>query len=492
MSGRLAKIAAGVVGLGLIAGFGLWMRPPELVRVGASYAAKTVCSNVFLADRDPAEVLRTDVQAPGHPLLRLIAVHVDRERGVVRAGLFGFIGNGTAVFRSDTGCAVWPGGLDEGPRVPAEHRAPGLRASGLEAPGFGATDAGRSHDPWPDGDAVRTEASMERVLDDDALAGPGMRAIVVVQDGRIVAERYGGGFSPQTPQLGWSMAKTVVAGMIGILVQDGRLSLDQSAGWTAPDPRSGIRVSDLLSMSSGLRFDEGYAAVSDVTRMLYLEPDMARFARAQPLVHPIGSVWNYSSGSAVILARMIQDAMPGAGAAPVRLRLFEPLGMSSAVFETDAHGTLVGSSYLYATPRDWARYGQLLAQDGVWRGRALLPSGFVAMMASPLAASKGEYGLGLVWRRVSPQIPGTAQDAAAAPHPDSAAIPADTFWMAGHDGQYVAVIRSRGLVVVRMGLTPSGEHYRPEPLVRALLAATNTGSRAALMPASAVRGESRR
>ena len=289
----------------------------------------------------------------------------------------------------------------------------------------------------------------------------------MVDHGRIVAERYATGFSATTPLLGWSMAKSVVAGLVGMLVKDGRLALDQPAGWPAPGGgREHIRIADLLAMSSGLRFNEGYGAVSDITRMLYLQPDMAGFARAQPLVHPAGEFWSYSSGSANILSRIVQDAGGALGAAYPTERLFKPLGMTSAVIETDEDGTLVGSSYMYATARDWARYGQFLLQDGVWRGREFLPRGYVAVMASPVAASGGQYGHGLVWLWGSDaHTPGT--------NPDSSfGIPADTFWMEGHDGQSTAIIRSRELVIVRLGLTPARTHYTPQALVKAVLAAT--------------------
>jgi len=451
IGGIALALSAGVV---LVLIVMLWWRPPDLIRVGANYTAKIVCSNVFLAGRDADEVLRTDVQAPGHPLLRLMRVAADRENGVVRAGLFGFIGGGLAVFRPGTGCAVLPDGR-RGAVVP--------RAASAVATAPDVAEA----EPWPDGDAVpRTDAPLTEVIANDALAGPGMRAIVVVHDGRLVAERYADGFGPATPELGWSMTKSVMAGLIGILVKDGTLDLTRPVGaamrWPDGDPRARITIADLLAMSSGLKFNEGYGAVSDVTRMLYLEPDMAAFARAQPLVHPIGTVWSYSSGSAVILSRVFQDAAGSDALGFVRHRLFEPLGMTSAVMETDERGTLVGSSYMYATPRDWARYGVLLVQDGVWKGQAILPPGYVSLMASPVAASGGEYGHGLVWRWTNAPLPGE--------NPNTAfGIPADTFWMTGHDGQYVAIIPSKQLVILRMGLTPSREHYQPEALVRAVL-----------------------
>jgi CubicO group peptidase (beta-lactamase class C family) len=319
---------------------------------------------------------------------------------------------------------------------------------------------------WPDGDAVATTASLNRLLADPALAGPGMRAIVVVDHGRLVAERYAAGFSAATPLLGWSMSKSVVASLVGLLVKDGRLTLDQRAGWRkASDGRQNIRIADLLAMSSGLRFNESYGAVSDVTRMLYLEPDMARFARTQPLAHPPGEFWSYSSGSANILSRIVQDAAGPIGAQFPSERLFKPLGMRSAIMETDEYGTLVGSSYMYATARDWARYAQFLLQGGVWHGQEMLPPGYVQMMASPVAPSSGQYGHGLVW------LWGPGGDSAEK-NPDAAfGIPADTFWMEGHDGQSAAIIPSRQLLIVRLGLTPSSIRYKPQRLIQAILTA---------------------
>ncbi len=346
-----ARIALGLVLALLVLVLVLWLKPPDILRVGANYSAKIVCSNVFLANRDPDEVLRTDVQAPGIALLGLMRVSVDRHQQVVRAGLLGVIGNGLAVARPGTGCTVLPDGKLHAARDAFATQPAATRAS----------DAA-----WPEGRTVITTAALDRLLADDALAGPGMRGIVVVHDGRIVAERYTAGFSAATPLLGWSMTKSVVAGLVGLLVKDGALTLEQSAGWPAGDDRARIRIADLLAMSSGLRFNEAYGVVSDVTRMLYLQPDMAEFAHTQPQQHPPGEFWSYSSGSANILSRIVQNASPLGSAYPAA-RLFKPLGMASAIIEADEHGTLVGSSYMYATARDWARYGLFLAQDGVWQ-----------------------------------------------------------------------------------------------------------------------------
>src|ERR1700722_12533711 len=398
----LRRILGALLLLVGVLALGLWLKPPALLRVGANYSAKIVCSNVFLAGRDPDEVLRVDVQAPGIALLRLMHVSVDRERRVVRAGLLGFIGDGLAMARPGTGCAAVPDG----------NLKFALRTGPLVSPGPAPPEP---DEPWPMGNPVATTPALDRLLADDTLAGPGARAIVVVYRRRIVAERYGAGFSSSTPLLGWSMTKSVLAGVVGALVKEGRLALDQSAGWppSGSGGRERIRIADLLDMSSGLRWNEGYGTVSDVTRMLYLKSDMAQFAREQPLVHPAGEFWSYSSGTANILSRIAQDAAGPLGADVAAEKLFKPLGMTTATIETDEYGTLVGSSYMYATARDWARYAQFLLQEGVWQGQEILPRGYVAMMASPVASSGGQYGHGLVWLWGSDALaPGKNPDAA--------------------------------------------------------------------------------
>jgi CubicO group peptidase (beta-lactamase class C family) len=468
------KIVRRIVGLLLVliiaVALLLWMKPPALLRVGANYSAKIVCSNVFLAKRDPDEVLHVDVQAPGISILKLMRISVDRQLGIVRAGFFGVIGDGLAQYRRERGCTVMPDGkLDV-------HASSELNVvPHIDRP---APVAAFSSGPWPEGAAVETRQPLDQLLKDPALAGPGARAIVVVDHGRIVGEYYATGFEPTTPLLGWSMTKTVMAGVIGMLIKDGKLALGQAGFWPGSDGREKIRLKDLLAMSSGLQWNEGYGAVSDVTSMLYLQPDMADFARSPPLAHSPGEEWLYSSGTAVILSRIAQEALsrgePQARdlATFIRGRLFLPLGISSATIEPDEHGTLVGSSYMYATARDWARYGLFLLQDGIWQGEELLPPGYVTMMATPVDASHGQYGMGQTWlwgsEPVTPRV-----------NPDAAfGIPPDTFWMSGHDGQSVCIIKSRQLVIVRLGLTPYAAGYTSQRLVQAILKATQDATAA--------------
>lgn len=449
----LVRVLKGVVltAILLVAGVIAWLSvaPPELLRVGTGYAAKIVCSNVFLAGRDPQAVLALDVQAPGHPLLKLISITVDRENKDVTARMLGAFAAGTAVYREGLGCASVPDGDVEAARAAAV--LPSLPDVVVDP----AT-------PWPaGGQAAPTDSRIASLLADPALGGPGMRAIVVVKDGRIVGETYGEGFSATTPLLGWSMAKTVNAAIIGRLVGEGRLGLDDTRllpEWT-DETHAAIRLSDLLSMESGLEFNEDYGDVTDVTRMLYLEPDMAGFSLAKPVMARTGESFSYASGTSVLLTRIWMSRFPDRAQALAypRKALFDPLGMTSAVLEADAAGTFVGSSYLYATARDWARFGQFLADDGVWNGERLLPEGFVAAMQTATAASDGRYTKIQAW-----QVgPGDEPD-------ERFGLTPETFWLAGHDGQVVAVIPSERLVVVRLGLTPSKLGYRPQRLVKAV------------------------
>lgn len=427
----------------------LSVAPPDLLRVGTGYAAKMVCSNVFLAGRDPQAVLAIDVQAPGHPLLKLIGIEVDAEDKMVTARMLGAFAAGTAVYREGLGCTSVPDGDVAAARAVAAPPMPSKPAADPAA-------------PWPNGEQTGpADSRIAALLADQTLGGPGMRAIVVVKDGRIAGEAYGEGFSVTTPLLGWSMAKTVNAAILGRLAGEGRLALDDDrllADWT-DEPHAAIRLRNLLAMESGLEFNEDYGDVTDVTRMLYLEPDMAGFSLGKPVLAKTGESFSYSSGTSVLLSRIWMSRFTDRSQALAypRTALFEPLGMTSAVLEADAAGTFVGSSYLYATARDWARFGQFLVDDGVWNGERLLPEGFVAAMQKPTAASGGRYTEIQAW-----QVgPGDEPD-------ESFDLAPETFWLQGHDGQVVAVIPSERLVVVRLGLTPSKLGYRPQKLVKAI------------------------
>ncbi|MBP2549016.1 CubicO group peptidase (beta-lactamase class C family) [Neorhizobium galegae] len=432
----------------------LYVAPPALLRVGSGYAAKIVCSNVFLAGRESAEVLSEDVQAPGHPLLRLMRVAVDRDAGRVHAAILGAIAPATAVYREGFGCTLLADG-----KTPAS--LPTAAAS-AEAPAKAPVDTKAL---WPEGETVVTRPDIGDILSRDDLTGPGLRAVVVVKDDRIVGERYGQGFDARMPLLGWSMTKTVNAALIATMIRDGRMTLADKGlfGAWKGDERADITLAQLLAMESGLAFNEDYGAVADVTRMLFLEPDMAGFAASLPLARTSGTGFHYSSGTAMLLSRLWMDRFTEKAEALAypHKALFEPLGMASAVMELDETGTFAGSSYMYATARDWARFGLLLAKRGEWQGRSILPPHLVEDMWQENATSGGRYSRMQTWLARQRTGEGAFR----------AVVPQDQFALEGHDGQSVTVIPSRGLVVVRLGLTPAAKGYRSDALAAALLQA---------------------
>jgi CubicO group peptidase (beta-lactamase class C family) len=427
----------------------VYLFPPELLRVGNAYAAKIVCSNTFVAGRDPADVLSKDVQAPGHPILK----YVSFEKGddFITTRLFGFVAQQTAVYRPGLGCAVVPDGDADKARAVALAQIPKAETSELE---------------WPLGDQVSKPMSepVQALLADPDLAGPDMRAIVVVKDGRIIGERYGEGFKETTPLLGWSMTKTVTGALIAARVADGKLAYDQDKlfpQWT--DDRARIKISDLLAMQSGLDLEESYGDVNDVTRMLFLEPDQARFVESKALEAPPGQKWEYTTGSAVLLTRLWMNTFADQKEALAypHAALFSRIGMSSAVMEPDEAGTFSGGSLMYATARDWARFGLLLADNGQWNGDQVLPMDYIRRVSTATDLSEGVYTGALAWKMESGERKGDAPFA----------IPSDTYWAVGHDGQSMAIVPSEHLVVLRLGLTPSRLKYRPAKLLEKVVVA---------------------
>ena len=310
----------------------------------------------------------------------------------------------------------------------------------------------------PGADRETVARAIDALFTDKAIGET--RALVVMRGGRIVAERYAPGFDAETRFISWSMAKSVTAVMIGQIVSDGRLRLDEGVpvpAWRRPgDPRGEITLRHLLQMRSGLRHTEAGSPVyaSDEVRMLFLDgrDDMAAYAEAQPLEAVPGRKFEYSSASTVILASLAAGALsesddPSSRRAAVsdylRTRLLEPAGMASAVPEFDAAGTLIGGSMIHATARDWARFGEFLRNKGSVKGAQLVPRSWIEFMTRPSPRNPG-YGAQVWLNREQADgrqvlFPGRA--------------PPNVFACVGHLGQYVIVSPEQRLTVVRLGHT---------------------------------------
>jgi CubicO group peptidase (beta-lactamase class C family) len=442
------------------------LRAYRIAVIGSGFSAEILCGAVFVSGRDEAAVRAADLSGPGYELLRFFRQRVERDKKRVIASCYG-LASQTAIFRDGLGCTLIDGKTED------ELRA---ETAGVVSP----PPAAHPEAPWPEGERVDLTAPAEGVdasklntAVEAAFAEPdpahprNTRALVVVHRGRIVAERYAPGFDAAMPLIGWSMTKAALNALTGLRVGDGEIAItDRSLlpEWRKDgDPRRDISLDDLLRMSSGLAFDESYDdPLADVTQMLFVAGDKAKFAAAKPLLHPAGSYWDYSSGTSVIVARILRASFATERdyLRYPRERLFDPLGMRSAVIEPDAAGTFVGSSLLYASARDFARLGLLFLQDGVWNGKPLLPDDWVVYSRGPARTlPDGSYGAHL-WLRL----------------PESAGLgvppmPEDAYYFLGHDEQIVAIVPSRELVIVRLGLTQQGgawDHARDlAPIVQA-------------------------
>jgi len=404
------------------------------------------------------------------PASILVRVEVDGQSRAVDASA-AWLGRARAIHREGVGCTL-VADADEtellGFRAPPQ--APPLRADL----------------PWPRGEAAPTAlpppdlaAALKAAFDESGDASGGKRqtkAVLVAHRGRLIAERYAPGITPQTPLLSWSMAKSVTAALLGVTVLEGGVDLRAPAPvpeWRAPgDARGAITPDQLLRMSSGLAFDETYGAVNDVSRMLFTRADIGAFAAAFPLAHPPDTVWSYSSGTSNILARMLRDRFDRDLEKMVRWSresFFDRVGMRSAVFEVDASGSFVGSSLLFASGRDWARFGQLHLQDGVWEGHRILPEGWSRYVSAPTpAAPEGCYGAGW-WLNAGDPV-----DPLQRMWPS---LPREAYAARGKSGQYVVIVPSAELVVVRLGLSTTRDEalHGIEPLVAAALRAVAPG-----------------
>ncbi len=435
--------------LALLLTVGWWLRNAAVVATG--FAARRACTAVFLSDLEPDRVLREDLALA---VSYGISLDVDREHRTVVAKAHLGLARRCAVFVPGRGAVLANEDADGCPVVPAP------------------VDSSDSRPPVP--------AAVAEAASDSALAGVlsqafvepdrqhlrNTRAVAVVQDGRLLAARYAPGVGPQTPLLGWSMTKSVLNALVGIAVHDGRIRIGDRAPiaeWDDPaDPRHAITYEDLLRMRTGLRFTEAYDdPFSDISRMLFREPDMAAFAVRAPIEVPVGSRWQYSSGTSLILTRALQRALGVNDLATfARERLFHPLGIRSAVIEEDASGTIVASSLMWATTRDWIRFGELFLADGVWQGRRILPEGWVSASMKPTASSRiGSHGAHW-WTN--------AGDGKSRTMPT---LPADAFFANGFEGQWVLVIPSRRCVIARLGVSMRGAAFPMEEFAGQVLAA---------------------
>ncbi|KJH71988.1 serine hydrolase domain-containing protein [Aliterella atlantica] len=426
-------LSLGVISLGFVSYFGytLW----RILNIGTAYQAKQFCSGVFVSGRSKESVFDRDVLAEIEGLSALeksivksIQVKINRSQQSATANIFGWAKH-QAIFRPGLGCTLV---IDT---TEARLRSQ-VKSLPLVPQKLNERRSLRQVDSVP---PEINQRQLKLALDSVFRPQQHTRAVVIVYQGQIVAERYAPGFSAQMPLPGWSMTKSVTNALVGILVKEDKLSLkDKNLMPEWSDRRSQITLDSMLHMSSGLTFNEDEGSpLGDLIQMLFGRANTAGYAANQPLAATPNTKWQYSSGTTNIISRVIRNAIASDADYLTfpRRALFNRLEMQSAVIEPDASGTFVGSSFMYATARDWARFGLLYLQDGVWEGQRILPEGWVkySRTLAELAPQKN-YGAHFWLMNV------------AASSEQNQILTAQ-----GFQDQYIAIIPSHQLVIVHLG-----------------------------------------
>ena len=424
--------------------------------VGTGLAAKQLCSLVFVSRLAPERAIEHYVNPLIGPLRYALTWQVDPTTRQTRASALGWA-EARAVAHSGYGCVQM---LDRSPAQIADRlpeRAPAERSNPAIVTG-----------PYA------LQEALARVLDLQHTY-----AALIWHDGEVIAEAYADGITPHTPLPGWSMAKSLTTTLAGVLAKEGLLAADEVALFPAweEDERVHVRFENLLRMTSGLDMPETRTGLDTTTHMLFKTGDSATYASQQAAVYPPGEHFAYSSGSTVLAAGVITDRLGGPEAAYrfLNRRLLAPLTMHHTILEPDEAGTMIGSSFVLSTPRDWAKLGALYLNDGMHEGRRLLPEGWLTFVTAPTAAATERgYGAGFWLARPAP------------PKSPEAEWPSSAFFASGLQSNRLVILPEQRLLVVRLGATGDIAESGIAELVAAALAYVNRqGSQAEVEAADA-------
>jgi CubicO group peptidase (beta-lactamase class C family) len=456
---RVFLWVSALVVLAGIAAAAYW-RPDRALEVASGLTAHNLCSAAFISNLDPQATADELVKPmlPGFvgPLLRY---HVDPALKTVEASVVG-LKSMRAAFTSGYGCRLI---VDP----PYKEPAPPIPRAASPADSFAPPTQVASEDPG-------IEEALTREFTEQPSQHPRyVKAIVVVKDGHVIAERYARGFTLDTPLLSYSVAKSFTNALLGILVRQGRLRVDQPVAapeWKQPgDPRNAVVIDDLLRMDSGIDAPETGSGFDPVAQMLYGKDDMAAFAAGFPLKQSPRTRFEYTSANTLILDRLL-GATVGGGAPGLRAfadqELFAPLHMDHVTMEFDGAGTFVGSAHVYAPARDYARLGQLFLDGGIGPdGRRILPEQWVDY--SRRSTLDSPYGAGF-WTNDGPSKPAAARIASG--------FPKDGFFASGNRGQRIYIVPSEHLIVARFGYSPEPDFGIVEDLqlIKAAITATRS------------------
>ena len=416
---KVLGIACGILAVAILGGC-IYLN--TLMPIITGYAAKNLASAVFVSGRAQEDVEPLDLH---FSFIKFNRNKVNLEKKTVTSRFLWY--KSTAAYREGYGVTLLRGKgkkefLNQAYPLPADSYPDYLEKA-------------------DDSLTARLEPIAKALVDERSYNGHPF-AFVALHNGKIIAERYDKGIDASTQLLSWSMGKSFTNALVGIMAGDGLV--DIYAPLDIPqwqnDARKAITLNNLLQMQSGLEWNEDYGNRSDVNLMLHREADMGLYALSKPLEHEPGTFWYYSSGSTNIVMRYLRGKFESDEAFLnyMRERLFAPLAIANPHFEPDMSGTPVGSSYLYVTARDYARFGQMFLDDGCVGEKRILPEGWVEYTATPAQASEGRYGA-FFWLNRCKVCPD---------------VPEDMFSCNGHDGQQIYIVPSKDLVVVILGYSP--------------------------------------
>jgi CubicO group peptidase (beta-lactamase class C family) len=427
-----------------------------------AFFAKLLCSGRFVVGREAGEFverdLKTHVRPEGVPLdWDEISIAIDEQTQTVTFSARGI--SRSAVCNGSQGCTIIP-------RDGQLHFTPTPVTPNLPDPATTPWPMGDllPDDPLPAGiDQAALKAALDLAFDDDRQPVPvGTRAMVVLHQGRLIAERYAPGFGPDTRHVSWSMGKSITSALIGTLVRDGHFSVHERApieAWSGDgDPRREITIANLLNMSSGLDFiraqddaehlELGWTSLDNHMYIYYGAVDVFEHSISRPLEFPPDTVWRYRNGDPLTLGKIVRQTVEARGEEyltyPQRA-LFDRIGMRHMVLEVDPWGNFIMTGFDYGTARDWARFGLLHLRDGVWEGERILPEGWVDFVRAPAPADPERHYGGQFWLNAGGRLPG---------------VPRDAFWPTGAWGQVVFIIPSHDVVIARLGhSTDTGDAF---------------------------------
>jgi CubicO group peptidase (beta-lactamase class C family) len=413
--------------------------------VMAGMVAKTVCSCMYVSGRSQESIVEKELQV--FPGLDKTDIEVNSSDSTVSASMLWHTSK--AIYRKGLGCTLL-----------AEMDDEAIRKQRILLPARPSNN--QDSIPWPTGnvnaasdfagvDRGLVEKAIQEAFEDEDPENPIFtHGVIAVYKGKIIGEKYAPGLDQNSILMGWSMTKSITNGLIGILVKEGKLDIASPAPvseWQNDDRRK-ITINNLMQASSGLVWSESYFnPSSDFHTMFIRRDDKAAYAASRELESEPGTEFEYSSGTTNILSRMIRQTVGDSAYYKFPYeKLFYKIGMNGALMEPDASGTFVTSSYGYARARDWARLGLLYLNDGVWDGERILPEGWVKYSTTPApAATRREYGA-QIWLNQG----ATNGDPETLEYPG---LPTEAIIFDGFERNYVVIIPSKELVVVRLGVT---------------------------------------